>query len=110
MAHMHKETYKGTYYEVETNEGIWYVPEDVCGSVPGMAFDEVWYWDSPENDEEQGAWDAACYTMRHFIHGTKFVSIGKRKGTLCRLSAPGYLDCTEWTTDANSSEFDDTEE
>ena len=110
MSHMKKETYKGAYYEVETTQGTWFVPEEVSGCIEGMTIGETWYEDAGETEDEHRTWADAVSILEDFVEAgpSTIVSIGKRVGTLYRLSAPGYLDCTDWTTD-ESGLHDDTD-
>jgi hypothetical protein len=110
MAHMEKQTYSGVFYMVETNAGCHCLPQDVCGTIPGIAQGEGWYWDCNETESETQVWLAACDQVRPYVEGSKILNITASKGTLYRLSAPGYMDCTEWTTDPNSPEFDDMDD
>lgn len=72
---MKPEVFQGEYYRVETSEGAWIVPASDVGSVETY---------SDLRDYVQGDIEApdAVATLH--------------KGWLCRLSAPGYLDCTDW--------------
>jgi hypothetical protein len=105
MAFMKKQSCKGTYYVVETNEGTWFVPSNVCGWLAGLEYmnDET-YSNRAMTD---GTWLGWCRQLSHCVGRSEIQSIEKREGTLYRLSAPGYLDCTDWTPDADSPEFDD---
>lgn len=110
MAFMEKQTYTGTYYEVDTNEGTYFVPAEVCGHLSDMPVDGTIYSredaDTPESAEIWEAWEHQIGT---YVPASVIVSIQACEGTLYRLSAPGYLDCTEWTTDPDSPEFDTDE-
>jgi hypothetical protein len=68
------------YFEVETEQGVWFIPARYIGYSQGkMAFP------SQLRDFVEGALDipnCGYWTPKH--------------GWLCRLSAPGYMDCTEW--------------
>lgn len=105
---MKKQSYTGTYYAIETENGTQFMPEDVCGELKGMESGVMY---EPVEDEREGTefdtWQEWETQVRDYLDGNKIRSIEKCKGKLYRLSAPGYLDCTEWTTDANGPEFDD---
>lgn len=75
MSFMKPEVFEGEYYRVETSEGTWIVPADDAGDV-GTYGD---LRDYVQGDIEEP--DAVATP---------------ESGWLCRLSAPGYLDCTEW--------------
>lgn len=105
MAHMRKQSYKGTYYVVETREGTSFVPMNVCGKLYGLEhMDDETYSNKVLTD---GTWTKWCSQLRDFAGRDEIRSIEEAKGTLYRLSAPGYLDCTEWTPDADSPDFDE---
>jgi hypothetical protein len=107
MAHMHKETYSGVYYEVETKrDGTFFVPEDVCGVIDiefGAMLECV---DDIHEGKDWDTWQDVESALRDYVP-SDIIGVSKLKGKLYRLSAPGYLDCTDWTTDADSPEFDD---
>ena len=94
---------QGKFWHIDTARGCWVVPVHVCGigkkfSV-GMKLDE---------DVELGAEDAQFRTdvfdtLKPYADG----EINEAKlleGWYGRLSAPGYMDCTEWNS------FDSEEE
>jgi hypothetical protein len=63
--------YEGKFWEIETTEGTEIVPLDV-------------------ESERQNLWQYV--NGRIILRG----DIKKRNGYYCRLSANGYMDCTEW--------------
>lgn len=63
--------YKGAYYEVETTAGTEVVPEDVVGE--------------------------AVRDLPLFCEGDVLSYEKIESGILCRLSAPGFMDCTPWS-------------
>ena len=65
-------------YVVETNMGTEHVPEDVCGEII--------------DTDDEGEWG----TLYSFIEGKDISSVERVEGWWSRLSAPGYLDATEW--------------
>lgn len=83
MSFMQPEVYKGSYYSVETNEGTCIIPVDVAGNVLRQS------------------------GLQMFVQGA-LVSPNEpavvQVGWLCRMSAPGYLDCTEWNACATKRE------
>jgi hypothetical protein len=104
---MRKEEYLGTYYEVETKrEGTFFIPEDVCGSLDIPEGVIVERCDDIREGEDWDAWQAVESALRDYVP-SDILSVSRAKGSLYRLSAPGYMDCTDWTTDADSPEFDD---
>jgi hypothetical protein len=65
-------TRKLEWYVIETNQGTWFVPKDDIGEVTELA------------------------DLKDYVEGTP-ESFTTREGYGARLSAPGYLDCTEWS-------------
>jgi hypothetical protein len=63
-------------YHVETNHGTELVPEEVCG----ILADDEHPW--PE--------------LKQYLEGSRTYSVTREEGWYGRLSANGYLDCTEW--------------
>ncbi len=74
MAHMRPEVSKGEGYRIETDNGTFFIPMDVAG----------------ELDIE----DLAAFA--DYAEG-EIDEVFKENGFFCRLSASGYLDCTDWT-------------
>ena len=72
-AFMKPQYLEGKWFEVETSEGIFTLPSDLVGEPPltGEAFQD-------------------------YIDG-EYVDHEIVEGVGARLSAPGYLDCTDWT-------------
>ena len=84
MAFMEPEVFLGEYYAVDADHGsTWIVPVDVSGLV------ETWAGlaDYVEGDVDDPDGPAVVQT-----------------GWLARLSAPGYLDCTDWSVHATETE------
>jgi hypothetical protein len=77
MAFMRREIYRGSYYEVAANGGERHiVPVDVSGLV------------------------ATYGDLKDYIEGNVDNPEGtavRLAGWVCRLSAPGYMDCTPWS-------------
>jgi hypothetical protein len=79
MAFMeHNVTDKQRWAEVETNCGTEFVPIEQLGIT------------LPERLEE------SAELLRDYLEGSKVFSVQEREGYGARLSAPGYMDCTEW--------------
>lgn len=77
MAFMEPEYYEGTYVAVETANGeTTYLPPDVWEDIGEDALD------TPAGEAE----------------------VTMHKGVLARLSAAGYMDCTDWTPYADEAE------
>lgn len=71
-----------TWLKVETTEGTEFLPSDLVGDIETC------------NDADEQPEDLA--TIRPYTSGIP-QSWEVIKGYGARLSAPGYLDCTEWT-------------
>ena len=109
MAFMQKQAVSGVYYEVEGDNGTDFIPESVCG--PLSDFDDIGVMysadDAGDTEDSAAIWAAWCASLRDYVESRRILSITKHRGILYRLSAPGYMDCTSWTPDADSSEFED---
>jgi hypothetical protein len=99
MAFMQKQiTVKRKWYEIETNAGTWFV--DVA-DVDGGRF---------AKDLEEGlvldtwALETLSKDYLQYTEGSRLEGLSVREGYGARLSAPGYLDCTDWSV------FDTAEE
>lgn len=78
MSFMQPQIEFGQYFAVETNQGTFIVPADVIGSNKSIAagvFTDYVEGTIPDDDE----------------------LIEIKEGWLARLSAPGYMDCTDWS-------------
>jgi hypothetical protein len=69
MAFMKHDIQFFTAWQVDTTHGMQIIPTDVCGDEPG-----------PDD-----------------IDGTAYDDPEKVQGWFCRLDAPGYMDCTDWS-------------
>jgi hypothetical protein len=78
MSFMQKQIYFGSYFEVETTCGTEIVPCDVIGRTISTHVEALFNYlvGDPTDSEE------LCEV---------------KEGWLARMSAPGYLDCTEWS-------------
>lgn len=99
MAFMQPEVTEAQFFEVETRDGTEYVPAD-CARLPfrvvfsaGGIFDE----DSPE-------FPALVRALTPYVEGRDISEVRPRAGWLARMSAPGYMDCTDWTAHASEAE------
>ena len=75
MSHMHPQVYHGQAWIVETTNGTEIVPVDVC---------------------ERGSREA----LADYLEGEQTAKASKRTGYLARMSAPGFMDATDWTLHA----------
>lgn len=85
MSFMQPEIWEEEYYTVETNCGTETVPVDVCGILE----------DCGHLEDEAVCYDCLRDHFGDYIEGRKVYSAELSFGWLYRLSAPGYMDCTE---------------
>ncbi len=85
------ETIGGTWYVVDGDHGTDYIPEEVCGSIDGLESNGA----SIDDDSEHFA--AAVKQLRDYIENGAVYEIEARAMWGARYTAPGYMDCTEWT-------------
>jgi hypothetical protein len=115
MSFMERQVEHGLWYVVETNHGTDCVPADVC-SVPHVEqgqgpYDEdsfVAYFveqlgpNATDTEREvaeskgENEWAEVAGALRAYVNGHRFDSVELVEGWGARLSAPGYLDCTDW--------------
>ena len=88
MAFMQPDIYYGSYYEIDTTEGIALIPLSASGMVDSLE-DLRDYYSGEVMDEDS-------------------VSLEVQEGWLYRLSAPGYMDCTEWSVADTKQEAKDS--
>lgn len=84
---MQREIEFGDWYEIDTRNGITVIPADIVGDAPTAA-EVLQYLD--------------------VFRESDVYKITKRTGFGARLSAPGYLDCTEWSvfdTEKEAAEY-----
>lgn len=93
MSFMEPEVYRGWYYVVETNdEGTEFVPADVVGldrpniTVNGRICKPAYPYARADVED-----------VRDYVSGRDILSVSEPKeGWLGRMTASGYLDCTDW--------------
>jgi hypothetical protein len=73
---MEPQIVESDWYEVETTAGTWFVPADLC---------------TVDLDEEE----PDLSPLQDYVEGRP-MHAELRHGFGARLSAPGYMDCTEW--------------
>jgi hypothetical protein len=84
---MQPQVVHGKFYEIETNNGTWFVPVDVVGGPSkGTTYDQF-------------KAELLQYTEASEVYEWKVI-----KGWGARLSAPGYMDCTEWSVYSTETE------
>lgn len=73
MSFMEPQVQHGRWYKVDTSLGTWFVPYEVVGDVG--------------DDKDK---------LHMYTDGGEIYEFEIVEGWGARLSAPGYLDCTEW--------------
>jgi hypothetical protein len=107
MSFMQPEVVHGQWYEVDGGCGTEYIPADLVGTVTVTSpdgtvvkrpptVDELRGLDEPEEDEDSVRFPVPT-ALRDYCQNLTCWSINLIEGWGARLSAPGYLDCTEWT-------------
>ena len=87
MAFMGPEIIEDVFVTVETRDGTWNFPADCIGSLAAC--------DIGPDDARFEELSAAC---ADYVEGRRpFERIEVRSGFGARFSAPGYLDCSEWS-------------
>ncbi len=100
MAFMKKQIVFDTWYEVETQDcGTCFVPSDVIGDIEGVTEDEI--------NDDSPFWEDACDQIKDYVEGSRLLTIRLVEGYGARLSAPGYMDCTEWSVFDTEKEAED---
>lgn len=90
------------YFEVETENGTEIVPGDIV-SLPfnlNFAAGGRFYADACAVE----TWKHFQRAFKPYVSGDEISEVAPRIGYICRLSASGYMDCTDW------SAFDTEEE
>jgi hypothetical protein len=85
MAFMQKQVFHGGYFEVDTDMGTEIVPSYLIGRTM----------------------DTHVEAFLNYLEGKPLdddASIEYQEGWLARLSAPGYMDCTEWSVHKTEQE------
>lgn len=83
------------FMEPEIQEGDWFSIDGPCGGEHIPA--DLVSLDIPEKITEEWLEDVALPALHDFIENRKLWTVEKIHGFGARLSAPGYMDCTEWT-------------
>ena len=74
MTFMQQQIRLDRWFEVETEQGTSFIPQDLIGKTLNPSKSDV----------------------ADYVEGNEIYSIKVIDGYGARLSAPGYLDCTEW--------------
>lgn len=102
MAFMKPQVYFDQYYHVETNIGSEIVPADLISLPFAVNFKAGGYFD-PYHE----CFPSLARALTPYCEGTSISNVQPRQGFLARMSAPGYLDCTEWSVHATEQKARD---
>ena len=97
MSFMQPEIVHGLWLRVDTMSGTWWVPEDLVG--PTFLKQDVPYEVDWPNLEPDSKLRALTNDLEDFIEAdrTEIYELTLVEGWGGRMSAPGYLDATDWT-------------
>jgi len=95
MSFMQQQIESGQWLAVETRDGLWYLPYDVCPSSVDMFLDAV---EDGQYDEDELSATGKCDLLEYLpvFDANHVYSVSRVSGYGARLSAPGYMDCTDW--------------
>ena len=96
MSFMQPEIVHGLWLRVDTLNGTWWLPEDLVGPTflkQGVAYEVEWF-----NLEEDSNLKALVYDLEDYVEAdrTEIYELTLVEGWGGRMSAPGYMDRTEW--------------
>jgi hypothetical protein len=115
MAFMEPQIEQGQWYEIDTDNGTEFIPADLLNKADGLTIGQ-------SADMADPSWETVADLIHPYCVGNP-QSIKLITGWGARLSAPGYMDCTEWAVfeteqeardylrdelGANDEELDDT--
>ena len=104
MAFMEKQVEFGTWLEVDTCNGTEFIPADITGPT-GWMKDGAPY-DCDGTFEEDSNLKLLLENLEDYLscNSEDVISVTIKQGWGARLSAPGYMDCTEWAVFATFDE------
>lgn len=109
MSFMQPEIVFGDWIEVDGDNGTEFLPADLVTLPDYDAFERP--DDLPEDaefpDQDESWLEAARAACEDYIESRKVYTIAVRQGWGARMSAPGYMDCTEWCVFATEGEAED---
>ncbi len=93
MSHLQQQVTLGLFLRVETLAGMTCIPADLVGV--DEPFDEVLLGCDTSTAPVDG--DMIDRMEPYLDPSTEIVSVECVRGWFARLSAPGYMDCTDWS-------------
>ena len=105
MSHMKPETYEGAYWEIETNQGTYFMPADSVGYHAADTAEDGFTIDL-DGEELSEALEEMRDELALFVPSGAEIEWASywRSGELHRLSAPGFMDSTEWSPEPIESD------
>jgi hypothetical protein len=99
MPFMQPDIQQADYFNVETNDGTETVPADLVRMPFTVDFRAggVFTDDMPEFPALQRA-------LAPYLSGGNISEVRPGSGWIARMSAPGYMDCTDWSAHATEEE------
>lgn len=84
------------FMEQQIEFGKWVIVDGNCGG-ECIPFDICPIPDCGEDEDSADYLARVFPILRDYVESTRLHSVAVREGWGARLSAPGYLDCTEWS-------------
>lgn len=107
MAFMQPQIVDGQYWEIETPNGTSFIPVDVVGD-QGLNEGDSFNFRFPTPQEKLEGMKQPKNLFSDYCESGVIYSATLCEGVLGRLSAPGFMDCTEWQpySDEKEAEFE----
>ena len=102
MSFMQKQIVQGSWLEIETMNGTVFLPEDIAPQTAIDFCDLIGELHEPDELPATVKCDLLEFTEVHDANHIE--SVERITGFGCRLSAPGYMDCTDWTVHKTEKE------
>lgn len=97
MSFMQLSSYTGKYWTIETPNGNTFLPCDYVGTLGLNVEDSISYRFPTEQEKRETNAKQPRNPFSEYVDSDIVYSAALCDGMLCRLSAPGYMDCTDWT-------------
>ncbi len=95
MSFMQKQIVSTNWLEIETSNGTVFLPEDMAPQTAIDFCDSIGELHEPDELPSTVKCDLLEWTDCNDANDIE--SVERITGFGCRLSAPGYMDCTEWS-------------
>ncbi len=80
---------------IDGDNGITFIPSYLVGTIHISEGDTI-DCESLDGDDEPYDWAGIISSLGDYYDGHRIDEVSIRSGWGARLSAPGYMDCTEW--------------